>query len=594
MRRLDPFLLAFLFVLSGLAIVAGLLDDVLLFRSDPVSLTLFLLHAAALLFVPLGLGIGGALLARVPPERMTGVLGVLCVANILFGFAVYGFDAFVYRIPSPAAFAGFAVALYLAALALAARAGRGERPRATVRALARTVAALAVVLAVALDGYRQAGYRLPGHAAARADSGPRNAVLVVLDGLSTRYLSPYAPDADTPGFEEVAADSLRFTRAHTDYVYTAGYFGTLYTGHKNRVAEPRNLISLLQDAGVNVRWTSFHNAGVPDAAKVPYRGLRSAFLTQHYTWVPRLLGLDYGVFRYSTGGKRGKMMGNREQAVFHVLNGGFSDGNLLETDLLDEIAALRKEGRPFLLIYHTTHNGQIRLASGQMKDALGVWVDDDPGTGRAALRARIRERDYFYLPEEADFVARLKAEYTYRVREGMASLARFFTTFKARGWDRDTLLIVTADHGQMFERGRVWYAHHIDEEVARVPLLIHYNGLKGTDDRLVETIDITQTLLEFFGVPGRLSQFSRSLLAPADKDLTTTLAHDSPTRHEWLAAVYRGDRKYVLDMAKMGQAVPEESGVVRGFSVTPVPDTPLAPEVAGAMAEALRAYRAGG
>jgi hypothetical protein len=590
MRRLDPFLLAHLFVLSGLAIVVGLLDDALLFKSDAVSLALFLLHAALLLLVPLALGIGAAMLAGASPERVTAVLGVLCVANVLFGFAVYGFDTFIYRIPSPAAFALFAVALYAATLALAVRTGLEAGRRATVRALARTVAALTVVLVLALDGYRLAGYHLPGRGAAHADTGPRNAVLVVLDGLSTRYLSPYADDADTPGFEEVAADSVRFTRAHTDYAYTAGYFGTLYSGRKTRMPGPRNLFSLLQGAGVNVRWTSFHNAGVPDAITLPYRGLRSAFLTQHYTWVPRLLGLDYGVFRYSTGGKRGKGMGAREQAVFHVLNRGFSDGNLLETDLLDQLDELHRDGRPFLLVYHPTHNGQVRLAPGQMKEALGAWVDDDPGSTRAAVRARIRARDYRYLPEEADFVARLGAEYAFRVRAGAASLARFLAAFKARGWERDTLLIVTADHGQMFERGRVWYSHHIDEEVARVPLLIHYNGRKGTDDRLVETIDITQTLLEYFGVQERISPFARSLLAPPAKDMTTTLAHESPAQHEWLAAVYLGDRKYVVDLAKGARPVPEASGVVRGLAVTPEPGGGLEPEAVRRMDEALRAY----
>ncbi len=590
MKRLDPFLLAHLFVLSGLAIVVGLLDDVLLFKSDAVSLALFLLHAALLLLVPLALGVGAAMLAGASTERVTAVLGVLCVANVLFGFAVYGFDTFVYRIESPAGFALFAVALYAAILFLAARTGREEGRRATVRVLARTVAVLTVVLILALDGYRLAGYHLPGREVAHAGPGPRNAVLVVLDGLSTRYLSPYADDADTPGFEEVAADSIRFTRAHTDYVYTAGFFGTLYTGHKNRVTRSRNLISLLQGAGVNVRWTSFHNAGVPDSMTLPYRGLRSAFLTQHYTWVPRLLGLDYDVFRYSTGGKRGKGMGAREQAVFHVLNRGLSDGDMLETDLVNQIDELHRDGRPFLLVYHTTHNGQVRLAPGQMKEALGAWVDDDPGSSRAAVRARIRARDYRYLPEEADYVARLGSEYAFRVRAGTASLARFLKAFKARGWERDTLLIITADHGQMFDRGRVWYAHHIDEEVARVPLLIHYNGLKGTDDRLVETIDITETLLDFFGVHERLSPFARSLLAPPAKDMTTTLAHDSPHLHEWLAAIYLGDRKYVVDLAKGARPIPEASGVVRGFTVTPQTGKGPGPEAVRRMTEALQAY----
>ncbi|MCZ6512582.1 MAG: hypothetical protein O6857_01500, partial [Nitrospinae bacterium] len=57
-----------------------------------------------------------------------------------------------------------------------------------------------------------------------------NLILIVLDGLSTRYLSTYTPGEKTPGMDTVAAQSKVYTNIRTNHTHTFGYFNTLYSG----------------------------------------------------------------------------------------------------------------------------------------------------------------------------------------------------------------------------------------------------------------------------------------------------------------------------------------------------------------------------
>jgi len=75
--------------------------------------------------------------------------------------------------------------------------------------------------------------------------------------------------------------------------------------------------------------------------------------------------------------------------------------------------------------------------------------------------------------------------------------------FEALDWDRDTVLIVTADHGEEFwDRGRGGHAHSLQNEVLRVPLIV-YGGRfpPGRVEAPVGLVDILPTLRELAGLP---------------------------------------------------------------------------------------------
>jgi membrane-anchored protein YejM (alkaline phosphatase superfamily) len=180
-----------------------------------------------------------------------------------------------------------------------------------------------------------------------------------------------------------------------------------------------------------------------------------------------------------------------------------------------------------------------------------LWEKVTDRTKHGKIDLKTRRNDYTYLQgnkDDEEFVSHVRNEAILGTKIGMESLYRFFQTYKKRGWEHDTLLIVTADHGKIFSKGKIWYGYHNDEEVARVPLLIHFKDLRGTDNRLLETIDITQTILEFFGIDEKLSESACSVLSRTKKNIVTTLTTSSKLRKERFLNVYESNHKYTFNI----------------------------------------------
>lgn len=83
-------------------------------------------------------------------------------------------------------------------------------------------------------------------------------------------------------------------------------------------------------------------------------------------------------------------------------------------------------------------------------------------------------------------------------------LGRFFDLLKAEGlWD-NTVIIVTADHGEeFFEHGKKGHKNNLYVESVQVPLIIKYakGGPQGADSRLVSLVDIFPTILDLTHTP---------------------------------------------------------------------------------------------
>jgi arylsulfatase A-like enzyme len=76
--------------------------------------------------------------------------------------------------------------------------------------------------------------------------------------------------------------------------------------------------------------------------------------------------------------------------------------------------------------------------------------------------------------------------------------------FRSFGWGEDTLVVVTADHGEEFrDHGRGGHAHTLYGELLDVPLLVYWPGrvAPGRLGAPVSLIDVLPTLREVAGLP---------------------------------------------------------------------------------------------
>ncbi len=99
-------------------------------------------------------------------------------------------------------------------------------------------------------------------------------------------------------------------------------------------------------------------------------------------------------------------------------------------------------------------------------------------------------------------------------------LGRVFDHLRDSGELDDTIIVVTADHGEMFfERGLVTHGKTLHEIEARVPILIRWPSRLAPEVREdpVSHIDILPTLLDVMGLPPHPSWQGTSFLEPSPR-----------------------------------------------------------------------------
>lgn len=150
---------------------------------------------------------------------------------------------------------------------------------------------------------------------------------------------------------------------------------------------------------------------------------------------------------------------------------------------------------------------------------LAVAYQDLLGCGHHWLPTTFHESPH-YRPSDLEAV---RTSYDDRVRHIDRALGRVRERLQARGLWRDTLVVVTSDHGEgFFEHGLYMHDYSPFEEVLRVPLLISWPaGLPAARGRLVEVpawhLDLVPTVLALAGLdPGPLPGLDLSPWLGAD------------------------------------------------------------------------------
>lgn len=110
----------------------------------------------------------------------------------------------------------------------------------------------------------------------------------------------------------------------------------------------------------------------------------------------------------------------------------------------------------------------------------------------------------------------IRAQYEGEVRWTDDHVGRLFAALRERGlWD-DTLVIVTADHGEeFFDHGEKGHKKNLHVETVRVPLIVKYpeqrEGVK--DARLASLVDVLPTVLDVAGIGAEFPVQGHSLRA---------------------------------------------------------------------------------
>ncbi|MEW6273019.1 MAG: sulfatase [Thermodesulfobacteriota bacterium] len=332
---------------------------------------------------------------------------------------------------------------------------------------------------------------------------PRNLVLVTVDTLRADHLGFAGYPRDTsPNLDRLAAEGVWFPRVYSHSATTGAAHASLFTS-----LPPR-------EHGVTANSQPF-----PDKPSL-MRALSER------GW-------------YTAGFVSSVVMSRKSKVQRHFEH---FDDELTTTEanrkaryerpaartVTAALAALdrRPQGKPFFLWLHLIDPHGPYAAPVEPDRYVG-----DAHYGRIGKQLPIGDTDWehYEIPRyqaidgrtDADFyVARYDAE----IRYTDAALGTLLAELAQRGLDRDTVVVVTADHGEtLAEPGHQRYFSHgaiTYEETVRVPLVIREPAgerrLASIDrEQPISSLDVAPTLLALLEVPAPATFRGRNLLASA-------------------------------------------------------------------------------
>jgi arylsulfatase A-like enzyme len=375
-----------------------------------------------------------------------------------------------------------------------------------------------------------------------AAAGKPNVLLLVMDTVRADALSVYGYGRETsPNLARLARDGVRFDRARAAAPWTLPSHASMFTGRW-----PHEL-----SAGVGRALDGTHPTL---AGFLASRGYATAGFVANTYYCNEGYGVDRGFLHYedypekrtvsaveilrSSEIGRGLVEAAASARIF--LPGVLSprkDAARINRDLLDWLSGPATRGRPFFAFinYFDAHNPYILPAGEHRHFGRRPATPDD-----FRLLERWFDAPKVDLPQDRIDLARDAYDDCLAYLDGQ--IGRLLEDLRARGILENTVVIVTADHGEMWGEHQIFgHGRSLYRPEVRVPLIVACPpGLSAPRavgvDQSVSLRDLPATVADLLGFgdhsfPGRsLARYWRSAEVPADPVLTQVAIRDGGNR----------------------------------------------------------------
>lgn len=449
----------------------------------------------------------------------------------------------------------------LAAIGLAAGVGVAVWERIAARGRPAQWAALLVGIAAGagtLLGVEHAEWARKLELMPLAEAGDErpNVVLIVMDTTRADHLSLYGYERRTsPRLEELAETATVFENASAAADYSLPSHASLFTGWYPSWHHASRRPPEVPPAGAPL------DDRLPTLAeRLSEAGYFTAGVAANFIFFGHQFGLDRGFDSMNPLQPIGRAPASWfflrqavEPWVFrwtgdHRSNPLYRHAGEVNRDAFRLLDALAERGSPFFLFlnYFDPH-----VPETPPPPFDGAFPTDVPYS--AELHARAIEKFNEYEPLTPDERTLLEAQYDGEIAYLDQRLGELFDRLKERGLFENTLLIVTADHGESFgDKGTLQHRYAIYQQVVRVPLIVKYPGENSARriEQPASGVDVMPTVLDAAGAepPAGLQGVSLKDLDTHASRLVLTEAHpykveDGPT----LRAIYSGRLKFIFD-----------------------------------------------
>lgn len=378
-----------------------------------------------------------------------------------------------------------------------------------------------------------------------------NILLIVADELQTAALSAYGGRVDTPAIDRLARHGIAFDRAYCNapvctpsrYSMLAGRYPWSMRAYHNQSPTPASFPSI--------------------AAMLSGRGYETVAIGKmHFKGAEQMWGYESRPYGDFGGLSHQPDPLSTAPGLSFVAAAGPAD--IAEPDMHDVIvgdlgcAYLREVAGPFFLhlsfnFPHYPLRPPRRLFDKYYPDRANLPRLPNPPDHENPWMVQ-RRAVYRELLGDGTFTAeqirRARAAYYGCIELVDEQIGRVLDGLDARGLAEDTLVVFTADHGEMLGERGTWEKNCFYEESVRVPLIVRLPGATGrrvTD--IVELVDLFPTVAELTGseVAGLDGESLLPLLGfPGTRRKDHAISELAPTYIEGIARmVRRGRWKYI-------------------------------------------------
>lgn len=325
-----------------------------------------------------------------------------------------------------------------------------------------------------------------------------NVLLIAVDSLRADRLGCYGyPRLTTPHLDRLAAEGTLFESYWCPHIPTTPGYGSMLTG------------------------TDCFGTGIV--------GLRQAELERSVPTLPELLA-GYGYATRCVGFTANAASRGFQAYLDYQAWGSWADAPLRKAELLNEVAQpeidrLIASGDPwFVLLRHMDPHAPYLPPSPY--DRLFYWGEETNPDEHSMdpVMAFKPFRDFFgsWMPPGITDASFVIASYDGAVAYMDACIARILGQLKAREVLEETVVVLTADHGETLYDHECFFDHHgLYDCTLRIPLIIRYPRRLPAGRRVTgvcRQADLMPTLLELVGLAGALPEgvVGRSLLDLVD------------------------------------------------------------------------------
>ncbi len=323
---------------------------------------------------------------------------------------------------------------------------------------------------------------------------PRNVILIVSDALRPDVLGAYGGEASTPYIDSLAEGGVTFLNAFSTSSWTGPSSVSMLTANY-----PTSYPSLRIVKGDRMVWASM----VPDEEVLPAEVLLSAGFTTASYVENRLVTRNNVLQGFSTFLESADLEPLTRELMAESPVPIPLAGKKTPYPVSDYLIHLGEQERLFMLIWFLDPHSPYKPHSEYMED---LDFDSTLLPRPPQFYTRVSGID---LKALADSLSRIETDYLKTLYLGeVESVDRrigfILSILEARGLRKDTLIILTSDHGEAFgEHGMFSHGHGgFPNTLCHVPLIIAGPGIPGgkTVTCPVSHRGLAPTILDFLGI----------------------------------------------------------------------------------------------